>query len=57
MRTVVRMAVLIDGGATPKAQFKNLFEKGCSERGYSAEEYPVDSSGDTSIYYKVVKSE
>ena len=57
MRAVVRLKVLVDGGVTPVAQFKSLFEAGCVERGFVAEEYPVDSSGDTALYYKIEKEE
>ena len=57
MRAFVRVAVLIDGGVTPVSQFKTLFEAGCVDRGFSAVEYPIDSSGDISVYYKIEKEE
>lgn len=55
-REVVRLAILIDGGVSPKVQFKNLFESSCTDRGFSFTEYPIESSGDTALYYKIEKS-
>lgn len=56
MRAVIELFAIIDGGASPKVQFKSLFESGCTERDYTVVEYPVDSSGDISLYYKLTKN-
>lgn len=56
MRAVVELFVIIDGGASPKVQFKSLFESGCAERDYAVAEYPVDGSGDVNLYYKITKN-
>lgn len=56
MRTSKFFFFIVDGGATPKAQLKHIIEDGCVECGYSCVEYSVDSSGDTSIYYKIAKT-
>jgi hypothetical protein len=55
MRTAKLFLFIVDGGATPKNQLKSIIEDGCTEEGYSYVEYPVDSSGDISLYYKVTK--
>ena len=55
MRKVRKILVIIDGGATPKAQLKSIIDDGATENGYTATEYPVDSSGDISLYYKITK--
>jgi len=56
MRTIREVLILIDGGATPKLQFKNIISDGATENDYTATEYPVDSSGDTSLYFKIIKN-
>lgn len=55
MRKVRKVLVIIDGGGTPKAQLKNIIQDGATENGYTTTEYPVDSSGDISLYYKIKK--
>ena len=56
MRDIKAFYVIIDGGATPKNQLKSIIQDGCTEEGYSYVEYPVDSSGDISLYYKLEKN-
>ncbi len=53
MRAIQTIRFLVDGGASPKTQLKNIIESGCDERGYTDVEYPVDGSGDTGLYYKI----
>lgn len=55
MRVAKLFLFVVDGGAAPKAQLKNIIQDGCVEEGYSYVEYPVDGSGDTSLYYKITK--
>lgn len=57
MRSIKKVLFIVDGGVTPKTQLKNIIESGCTEQGYTAVEYPVDSSGDISLYYKITKDE
>jgi hypothetical protein len=47
---------IVDGGASPKVQLKSIIQDGCTAENYSYVEYPVDSSGDTSLYYKITKN-
>lgn len=56
MRDIRRYIVIIDGGASPKVQFKSIVQAGATANDYTAVEYPVDSSGDISIYYKITKN-
>ena len=55
MRDIRRVLVIIDGGAIPKNQLKSIIEDGATENGYTTTEYSVDSSGETSLYYKITK--
>ena len=57
MRSIKKVLFIVDGGVTPKTQLKNIIESGCTEQGYTAVEYPVDSSGDISLYYKITNDE
>ena len=57
MRVIKLFYFAVDGGATPKTQLKSIIQDGCTEEGYSYVEYPVDSSGDISLYYKITKDE
>ena len=56
MRDIRRILVIIDGGVTPKTQLKSIIEDGAAENDYTATEYPIDSSGDISLYYKITKN-
>jgi len=55
MRVIREVFIIIDGGASPKIQLKNIIQDGCTENGYTAVEYPVDSPGDVSLYCKITK--
>lgn len=55
MRSIVVSHFIVDGGASPKIQLKGIIEDGCDARDYDYQEYDVDSSGDVSLYYKLVK--
>ena len=55
MRDIRRILIIIDGGATPKNQLKSIIEDGVTATDYTATEYSVDSSGETSLYYKITK--
>jgi hypothetical protein len=56
MRGVKRVCVAIDGGATPVVQLKAIISSGATARGYTQQEYTVDSSGDVSLCYKLEKT-
>jgi hypothetical protein len=57
MRRIHEILFIVDGGVSPKNQLKNIIQSGCTAEEYSYDEISVDSSGDVSLYFKLVKEE